>query len=117
MKPKYLCLVLFLLSFTYVHGQLRAVKEWSLTNDGPAHSVDLPSAAVLDKNANFYITGRSEGDSSRMGIATIKYSPSGQQTLTLRYNSPANSWDEGNSLAVDDSGNIYVAGTSAVTGG
>ena len=117
MKPKYFFLGLFVLSFTHVHGQLRAVKEWSAVYDGPAHGVDLPLASILDKNRNFYITGRSVGDSSGMDIATIKYSPSGQQTLTLRYNSPANSWDEGNSLAVDDSGNIYVAGTSAVTGG
>ena len=115
MKPKYFFLGLFVLSFTHVHGQLRAVKEWSAVYDGPAHGVDLPLASILDKNRNFYITGRSVGDSSGMDIATIKYSPSGQQTLTLRYNSPANSWDEGNSLAVDDSGNIYVAGTSAVT--
>ncbi len=115
MKYKSICLMVILSSINYVQAQLHAVKEWSAIYDGPAHGVDLPAAAVMDKHANFYITGRSSGENSGQDFATIKYSPSGQQVLTLRYNSPANSWDESNSLAVDDSGNIYVAGSSSVT--
>jgi hypothetical protein len=54
--------------------------------DGPDHGVDLPSAVLLNKYRNFYITGRSVGDSAGMDIATIRYSSSGQEVLTLRYN-------------------------------
>jgi hypothetical protein len=115
LKPIYLAIILFSLNIAY--GQLRAVKEWSAIYDGPGHGVDLPTSAVLDKRGNFYITGRSSGEGSGQDIAIIRYSASGQEILTLRYNSPANSWDEANSLAVDDSGNIFVAGTSFVTNG
>jgi len=113
LKPIYIAIIL--LSLNNTHGQLRAVKQWSATYDGPGHGVDLPTSAVLDKRGNFYITGRSSGESSGQDIATIRYSPTGQEILTLRYNSLDNSWDEANSLAVDDSGNIFVAGTSVVT--
>lgn len=107
--------MVILLLLNNAHGQLRAVKQWSAIYDGPGHGVDLPTSAVLDKRGNFYITGRSSGESSGQDIATIRYSASGQEILTLRYNSLDNSWDEANSLAVDDSGNIFVAGTSFVT--
>lgn len=113
LKLIYLMILFFLVN--YAHGQLRAVKQWSAIYDGPGHAVDLPTAVALDRQGNFYITGRSSGEGSGQDIATIRYSPSGQEVLTLRYNSPANSWDEANSLAVDDSGNIIVAGTSFVT--
>jgi sugar lactone lactonase YvrE len=115
MKSRLLWLVIISLNLHYTQAQLHAVKEWSTNYDGPGHGVDLPSAVVLDRQGNFYITGRSSGENSGKDIATIKYSPSGQELLALRYNSPANSWDEGNSLAVDDSGNIFVTGTCFVT--
>jgi hypothetical protein len=110
-------MTLVLLCSQYSQAQLHPVKQWSAIYDGPGHGVDLPAAAFLDKHGNFYITGRSGGETSGQDIATIRYSPSGQEVLTLRYNSPANSWDEANSLAVDDSGNIFVAGTCYVTSG
>ena len=96
-------------------AQLHAVKLWSAIYDGPGHGVDLPASVVLDKHGNFYITGRSGGETSGQDMATVRYSPSGQETLMLRYNSPANLWDEADALAVDDSGNIFVAGMSSVT--
>lgn len=116
MKYAILSPLAVLLFVTCARAQMTAVKLWSAVYDGPGHGVDLPSAVALDAHGNFYITGRSAGELSGMDIATVKYSPSGEELLALRYNSPFNSWDEANSIAVDSSGNIYVAGTSFVTG-
>lgn len=115
MKYAILASAAVMLFVTCGTAQMTPVKLWSAVYDGPGHGVDLPSSVALDAHGNFYITGRSAGQVSGMDIATIKYSPSGQELLALRYNSPSNSWDEGNSMAVDSSGNIYVAGTSFVT--
>ncbi len=114
MKHNSIFLTLVFLSLQYAQGQLQAVKQWSAIYDGPGHGVDIPTASLLDKHGNFYVTGRSSGETSGQDMATIRYSPSGQEILMLRYDSPVKSWDEANSLAVDDSGFIYVAGTSLV---
>jgi hypothetical protein len=104
-----------ILSFSSALAQLRAVREWTFIYDGPGHNIDLPADATLDRQGNLYITGRSGGVGSSQDIATIRISASGQEVLVLRYNSVNNSWDEGNSVAVDSNGNMFVAGTSAVT--
>ncbi|HEV8538358.1 MAG TPA: SBBP repeat-containing protein, partial [Bacteroidota bacterium] len=85
---------------------------WLSVYDGDGHGVDISSSMIMDRFGNAYITGRSGGISSGQDIVTLKYSRQGNRLLTLRYNGAANSWDEGNALATDDSGNIYVAGTS-----
>ncbi|MBI4430076.1 MAG: T9SS type A sorting domain-containing protein [Ignavibacteriales bacterium] len=96
-------------------AQLKAIKEWTYIYDGPGHGVDLPADATIDQHGNFYMTGRSSGEASGQDIATLRISASGQEVLILRYNSVHNSWDEGNSLVVNESGNIFVVGTSYVT--
>jgi hypothetical protein len=115
MKAKLRHFLVALMLLDCAHAQLKPEKEWSAVYDGPGHGNDFPSAVVLGSRGNFYMTGRSSGENSGQEIATIKYSSVGEELLTLRYNSQANLWDEGNALAVDDSGNIFVAGTSFVT--
>jgi uncharacterized delta-60 repeat protein len=93
----------------------QVLQEWSERYDGPAHGVDIPNDFTTDRRGNIYITGRSSGVGTGQDFATVKYSNTGEQLLVLRYNSPANSWDEANSIAVDDSGYIYVTGSSFYT--
>ena len=85
---------------------------WLSVYDGDGHGVDISSALVTDRAGNVYITGRSDGVSSGQDFVTLKYSRHGERLLTLRYNGGGNSWDEGNALVVDDSGNVYAGGTS-----
>ena len=122
---KQFCCVLFIivLGGSQTNAQTTASIEWYNIHDGPAKAVDIPQAATLDRQGNLYITGRSSGIGSGQDYLTLKYSPEGNELLTLRYNGPPNSWDESTAIAVDDSGNIYVTGlvflgstgTSAVT--
>ena len=69
---------------------------------------------ALDDSGNAYVAGR-QGDYmySGNGIA-VKYSPYGNQLWEAIHDGPASSYDEANSLAVDDSGNVYIGGYGAV---
>ena len=92
---------------------------WAKTYVSPLTSDDYPGAEVrglvVDHAGNAYITG-STYDSTGFGYlytaTTIKYAPNGD-TLWLRtYKNPSNGFDIPYAMALDDSGNVYVAGYS-----
>ena len=70
----------------------------------------------MDDSGNVYVTGVSEGNGTGDDYATIKYNSGGVQQWLQRYNGPGNGSDYGSSIAVDDSGNVYVTGGSVVNG-
>ena len=77
---------------------------------------DFATAAAVDGSGNVFVTGRSPGSGfgsgSRNDFATIAYSSVGALLWTNRYNGVANSPDVPRALAVDNSGNVVVAGHS-----
>jgi len=94
----------------------QVTQEWVQTYNGPGNGIDIAFSVVIDDLGNVYVAGNSPGDTSANDITTIKYNSAGQQQWVRRYNGPGNS-DDGtngtNAIAVDDSGNVYVAGWSA----
>ena len=67
---------------------------------------------TVDQYGDVYIAG-----SAGSNYNTIKLrADSGYAIWSVEYNSPYNDWDVGQGCAVDDSGYIYVAGTSRVPG-
>ena len=92
-------------------------QQWVARYDGPEHNLDTAMAIAVDPSGNVYVTGRSTGSGTNYDCATVKYSPSGQEAWVARYNGPGNGYDEGRAIAVDGSGNVYVAGPSAGSGG
>jgi uncharacterized delta-60 repeat protein len=74
---------------------------------------DFASSIAIDASGNSYVTGSSAKAQSESSndFATIKYNPAGVQQWTQRYEGPAG-WDEGNGIAVDNIGNVYVTGFS-----
>ena len=87
-------------------------EEWAMRYDGPGNFHDVPNAIALDQNNNVYVTGGSSGSGTRYDYATIKYNSAGVQQWVETYNGPANYDDTANDIAVDDSGNVYVTGSS-----
>ncbi len=90
---------------------------WEASFNGPINGGDYSNALTIDATGNVYVTGRVDyGTSSDM--VTIKYNSQGVQQWLARYMGASNLSDEGKTIKVDGSGNVYVGGrtTSSVTG-
>jgi hypothetical protein len=85
---------------------------WVRRYNGPGDSIDVASAIAIDDSGSVYVCGMSYGNGTAFDYATIKYYPNGDTTWVRRYNGPANGFDDAVSIAVDNSGNVYVAGPS-----
>ncbi len=88
------------------------VLQWTANYNGPSNEADFGWEITTDKTRNVYVTGWSPGIGTNNDYLTIKYNSSGVQQWVARYNSPANSNDQARSITVDNSGNVYVTGTS-----
>jgi hypothetical protein len=88
------------------------VQEWVARYDGPASENDSANAMAIDSAGNVYVTGSSIGNGSLGDWATMKYDTDGNLQWVARYNGPGNLGDGGNDVFVDDSGYVYVTGSS-----
>ncbi len=85
------------------------------TNNDKAEAVDV----ATDAAGNVYVTGKSYQSGVGYGnydIVTIKYDAAGNQVWQRTYDNPShtNADDVPVKIAVDSSGNVYVAGYTAV---
>jgi len=90
--------------------------SWVGRYDGPVHGEDIALDIAVDDSGNAYVTGYSDGGTMN-DIVTIKYYPEGDTAWVRRYDGPGSGHDEASDIAVDDSGNVYVAGHSEDGGG
>ena len=67
------------------------------------------NAMTIDASGNVYVTGWSGIINVYHDCTTIKYSSAGQEQWVARYNAQPRGYAEGVGIAVDDSGNAYVA--------
>jgi uncharacterized delta-60 repeat protein len=91
-------------------------QQWVARYNGPVNGDDYGYAMALDKSGNTYVTGWSRGPGTEFDYATVKYDSAGQQQWAARYTGPGNGFCEAKAIAVDDSGNVYVAGHSPGAG-
>jgi hypothetical protein len=88
--------------------------EWAVSAGYPG----TPSKVVTDAQGNVYVTGSTYSAdtntaTSTADMLTAKYDSNGVKQWEVTYNSPYNTgFDSGNSLVVDQSGNVYVVGSS-----
>jgi uncharacterized delta-60 repeat protein len=87
---------------------------WAARFDGPVHYSDSANALAIDSSGNVYVTGECDRGSSSTysDYVTIKYDSNGTQVWLANYIGPLN-YDEARDIAVDNSGNVYVTGSSA----
>ncbi len=86
--------------------------QWTRTHNGTANGDDKVNASVVDASGNIYVTGVAVNTSSGADYATIKYNSTGVRQWVALYNGTGNGSDEARSIAVDNSGNVYVTGSS-----
>jgi hypothetical protein len=85
---------------------------WVRRYNGTGNGWDAGDLIALDDSYSVYVIGISWGNLTDFDYATIKYYPNGDTAWAIRYNGPGNGTDQGNGIAVDGSGNVYVAGYS-----
>jgi len=88
---------------------------WVRRYNGPGNGGDNATALAVDDSGNVYVTGYSWNGTSS-DYATIKYDSNGDTLWVRRYNGPGDGDDNASTLAVDDSGNVYVTGQSVGSG-
>lgn len=105
-------ILILVLCFLSLDLYAQVTQEWVARYNGPGNNFEDVSSMTIDDSGNVYITGQSQGVGTSSDYATIKYNSLGVEQWAARYNGPQNSLDESKSIAIDDSGNVYVTGNS-----
>lgn len=85
---------------------LNGTEEWESTYNGTAIAI------AIDSGHNVYVTGYSSDTATSLDYATIKYLPDGTQAWAARYDGPSHGDDRGTGIAINDSGDVIVTGSS-----
>ncbi len=91
----------------------QGIQQWTARYNN-TNNLDEARAIQVDNSGNVYVTGKTTG--TNVDFVTIKYNPNGTEAWVSTYNGPGNSEDVAVSLAIDGSGNVYVAGASIGSG-
>ena len=105
--------------FATIKYNSNGTQLWATTYGRTGNSYESASAISVDDASNVYVTGSSSGTGTGSDYATIKYNPNGTQLWISIYNGPGSvSGREDNAyeLAIDNTGNVYVSGSSDSSG-
>ncbi len=87
-------------------------EQWVARYDGPDSKTDQVKGLVIDQAGNVYVTGQSSNANFKWEYATVMFNSAGVEQWTSRYSNSNNSNDYARALAVNDSGYVYVTGSS-----
>ena len=99
-------------SYTTIKYDTDGNELWVARYSGTSLFNDFARAIALDVDGNVVVTGFSTGEGTGIDFATVKYDGNGNELWVARYNGPGNSRDAAHSIAIDDSGNVFVTGQS-----
>ena len=88
------------------------VQQWVSTFNGTGNGIDEGRDIAVDNSGNVYVTGYTASTGPNYDYVTIKYNSAGVQQWATLYNGSGNGFDEAYGIAIDNSGNSYVTGSS-----
>jgi len=89
--------------------------EWVQRFNSPGNYNDYVTDMAIDKSGNIYLTGYVNVNDTNQNYVTIKYNTQGVEQWVRYYDGPDHGEDKPVAIAVDDSGNVIVAGSSYST--
>jgi hypothetical protein len=111
-KTVFLTLMLLISSLSFADT---VTQTWVRTYNNPQNLEDMLFDIAADGSGNVYVAGMSNTSYSTYDITLIKYNSSGVEQWVKHYDSGLNRNDYARAIAIDLSGNIYVAGQSDLT--
>ena len=104
--------------YTTVKYNNAGVQQWLKRYNRTASTDDVPVGIVSDNTGNIYVTGYCEGlNTTSLDYATVKYNAGGDQQWVKTFNSGLVGVDDkASSIDIDQSGNIYVTGSTVSSG-
>ncbi len=103
------------INFVTIKYNSSGTQQWASTYNGPAGGDDQGKSVAVAKNLSVYVSGSSEGSTSNLDLATIRYNSDGSVNWTERYDGPAGSTDMATQLCIDVAGDIVVTSGSIGT--
>ncbi|MFX1481253.1 MAG: SBBP repeat-containing protein [Promethearchaeota archaeon] len=84
--------------------------EWSVTWDGGINDEDMARAIALDSSGNIYLGGYTYDSVSGRDMCVVIFNSSGDYQWNFTWDRGINDDEEAYGIALDSSGNIYLAG-------
>ncbi len=111
---KKLIILFVLLGFSSVYSQV--TQQWASRYNSFTGSNENAYDMVIDGSGNVYVCGSSDSIATQSDAIVLKYNSAGSLLWSTRYNGPANTSDGAYSIALDNTGNVYITGYSVGTG-
>jgi len=102
-------------NITTIKYNTSGIQQWVAQLDGTGSGLfdtDIGADLALDNSANVYVTGQIGNTGSGFDYVTAKYNSLGVLQWSQQFDGPAGSTDFSNSIALDDTNNVYVTGAS-----
>lgn len=110
MKTIVMLSLMILIPLSNIFSQVS--QQWVSTYNSSGVQNDESKAVTTDLQGNVYVTGLITLSGTNTDITTVKYNPTGAQQWAVTYSGPSLRGDVPVGIAVDDSGNVYVTGSS-----
>ena len=110
---KILLSILFLF-ISYSKSFSQPQTEWVQRFNSSGNYNDYVTDMAIDKSGNVYLTGFIQVNDTDQNFVTIKYNTQGVEQWVRYYDGPDHREDKPVAIAVDDSGNVFVSGTSSL---
>ncbi len=109
---KKLLFLLFIIHYSLLIANAQVTQQWVARYSGPGIDLDRANSIKVDASGNIFVTGSVATSFDNWDYLTIKYNSSGVQQWARTYNGPGNFHDQSYSIALDNSGSVYVTGGS-----